>query len=369
VAGDQVRRLRPGCDRPLPGAQRDERRHHFPADRQPPGTTWREWAADRLAALIRRRSLDRDELLGSRLVEARDRVQQANRVGVGRCREELLGRRRLDDESGVHHVDPLGHSRHDTEIVRDQDHCRARVRRQPPEELEHLGLDRHVEGRRRFVGDHQLRLERERHRDHHALPHSAGELMGIAPEAILRSWNSDHAQELHGSLAGLVLRRLAVSPDRLDHLLFDRQDRVQAGHGVLEDHRDVAAAEVAHVVLRQRREVELVEQDRAALDAPGGLRQQPHDRQIRHALAAAGLADEAQRLALLDVERHAVDGVDRALVGSEADDQVLNGKQGHRQRFIRGSSDSRRPSPSRLKPIALSEIAAPVKKMIQGAWR
>ncbi len=128
------------------------------------------------------------------------------------------------------------------------------------------------------------------------------------------------------------------------------------------------APDLPHVVLWQRREIEPVEHDRAPLDLAGGLGQQPHDREVRHALAAARFANEAEPLARLDIERHAVDGVDRSLVRSEANDEVIDREERH-QRFIRGSSDSRRPSPSRLKPIALSEMAAPVKKMIHGAWR
>ena len=98
-------------------------------------------------------------------------------------------------------------------------------------------------------------------------------------------------------------------------------------------------------------------------------------------LPQPGFADEAERLARLEVERHAVDGVDRPLVGPEADDEVLDREQGRswaapagaapgaRHRLIRGSSDSRRPSPRRLNPIALIEIAAPGKKISHGAWR
>ena len=164
---------------------------------------------------------------------------------------------------------------------------------------------------------------------------------------------------------------LLVGPDRLDHLLLDGEHRVQARHRVLEDHRDVPPAELAHVVLRQGHEVEAVEQDRPPSIRPAGFGQQPHDREVRHALAAARLADEAERLARLELERDAVHGMDRALVGTKPDDQVVDVEEraSASARFIRGSSDSRRPSPRRLNPIALIEIAAPVKKMIHGAWR
>jgi hypothetical protein len=45
------------------------------------------------------------------------------------------------------------------------------------EQIEDLRLNRHVERRRRLVGDEEFGLARQRHRDHHALAHPAGELV------------------------------------------------------------------------------------------------------------------------------------------------------------------------------------------------
>ena len=69
-------------------------------------------------------------------------------------------------------------------------------------------------------------------------------------------------------------------------------------------------------------EVDAVEADRAADDAAGRIGDQPHQRQRGHALAAAGFADDRQRLAARDRKRHAVDGLDRAVAGEEVGFQV-----------------------------------------------
>ena len=163
----------------------------------------------------------------------------------------------------------------------------------------------------------------------------------------------------------VVLADLAVGLDGLDHLLLDRQHGVEAGHRVLEDHGDLATAQVAHLGLAVGQQVLTVEADRAALDAPGRLGQQAHEGQAGHALAAAGLADDAQGLALVELEGHAVDGVDGALVRAKADHEVLDAEQRHRvgYRRSRGSRDSRSPSPIRLKPTAVMTMAMPGKKM------
>ena len=55
------------------------------------------------------------------------------------------------------------------------------------QQVEDPGLDRHVERGRRLVGDQHLRVARERHRDHHALPHAAGELVRVLVERAARA--------------------------------------------------------------------------------------------------------------------------------------------------------------------------------------
>jgi hypothetical protein len=50
-------------------------------------------------------------------------------------------------------------------------------------QLQNLRLDRHVERRRGLVGDEELRLTGERHGDHDALAHAAGELVRVIVDA------------------------------------------------------------------------------------------------------------------------------------------------------------------------------------------
>ena len=56
---------------------------------------------------------------------------------------------------------------------------------EPRYEIEHFGLYRRVEPGGRLVEDEQRGVLGERHRDHHALLHSAGELVGVAAEHAL----------------------------------------------------------------------------------------------------------------------------------------------------------------------------------------
>ena len=97
----------------------------------------------------------------------------------------------------------------DAHVVRDQEDRRAVVALQPLHQLEDLRLDRHVERRRRLVGDQERRVARERHRDHHALAHPAGELVRVVVDAPLRIRDADLREQLDRSRARLALRHRA----------------------------------------------------------------------------------------------------------------------------------------------------------------
>ena len=82
------------------------------------------------------------------------------RVGVRRAVDDVGHRADLGDAAGVHHghaVAGLGDHAH---VVRDQHHRRAMLLAQALEQRNDLRLDRHVERRRRLVGDDQLAARR-----------------------------------------------------------------------------------------------------------------------------------------------------------------------------------------------------------------
>ena len=94
-------------------------------------------------------------------------------------------------------------------------------------QVEDLGLDRDVERGRRLVGDEQLRLAGEGHRDHHPLGHAARHLVRERLEPPLRVGDADHLQQLEGALAGRPALHLAVELEDLADLAADVPDRVQ----------------------------------------------------------------------------------------------------------------------------------------------
>src|SRR5262245_41324946 len=141
--------------------------------------------------------------------------------------------------------------------------------------------------------------------------------MRILLHPALGVGNVHHAEHLHGLVHGVAASEALVEPDGLGDLLTDREDRIERRHRLLEDHRDLLAADLPHLRRRQVQEVPAVVEDLTLDDAAGRLGDQPHDAERRHALAAARLAHHAERLAGLDVEVDAVDRANHALVGEE----------------------------------------------------
>ena len=101
------------------------------------------------------------------------------------------------------------------------------------EQVQDLGLDRHVEGRDRLVADDQVGLEDERAGDADALALAAGELVRVAARVLrLQTDEVHHPRDL---LPPLGRAPEAVDPQALADAVADRRPRVEARVRVLED--------------------------------------------------------------------------------------------------------------------------------------
>ena len=95
----------------------------------------------------------------------------------------------------------------------------------------------------------------------------------------------------------------------------------------------------------------------SSLHRPGRIGRavdQPHHGQARDALAGAGLADDAERLAFLDREADAVDRLDDAVVRPERRPEIRDLEDGCHASLIRGSRTAYRRSTIRLKTMTAS---------------
>ena len=124
---------------------------------------------------------------------------------------------------------------------------------------------------------------------------------------------------------GIHLRML------LQHVLDlppDFADRIQGRARVLEDHRHFAPAQVAHLILACGAHVEPGEMHRPGGDASGAI-QDAHHRIGGDRFAGAGLADDADGLALGDVHVDVLHRAHHSVPGRELDGEVGNLEQRH----------------------------------------
>ena len=209
---------------------------------------------------------DRRRRRGVGYLERGHRLDQAAGVGVAGAVHHRPVEPGLQPPPGVHHDDLVAGLGDHAEVVGDEHDRHPVLGLGVHQQREDLLLGGDVERGGRLVGEQQLRFGRDRDRDHHPLAHAAGELMRIGGEAALRRRHPDLVEQLDRAPAGLPLAEAAALAQRLDHLVADREDRVQARGRVLEDHRDLGPAELGQTVLGGRRQVLAEPTDLAAED-------------------------------------------------------------------------------------------------------
>src|SRR5689334_6640154 len=163
-----------------------------------------ERAARRDVGQRRRQALDRLELLPLE-VQARQRLEQRLRVRVARRAEQLVDVGVLDDAARVHDRDPVRDVGDHAEVVGDQDHAHVAFLLDLRQQVHDLSLHGDVQRGGGLVRDQQLRVESQRHRDHRALPHAAGELVRVVRDPSLGVRDLHLVQELDRALAGVRL--------------------------------------------------------------------------------------------------------------------------------------------------------------------
>ena len=116
---------------------------------------------------------------------------------------------------------------------------------QADQQIEDLLLDGDVERGGRLVGDQQLGIAGDGHGDHDALALAARHLVREGPQPLGRVGNADLRQQLDGAGAARGAVHAHVEAQHLLDLEADGEAGIEAGHRLLEDHRDVLADDLA----------------------------------------------------------------------------------------------------------------------------
>ena len=203
----------------------------------------------------------------------------------------------------------------DAEVMRDEDVRQTHLLLKLFEKVQDLRLNGHVQRRNGLVADDQLRLHRKSAGNADSLAAAAVEFVGIAVDKALSK--TDGVHELEHAVFDLVLvRQDFIEPDGLGNDLVDRLLGVERGIRILEDDLHILA-HVPHLGFRELGDILSFKEHLA-----GGRLNETKNGPARRGLAAAGLADQPQRLAALQVEADVVDRVQHTVTGLEVFFQV-----------------------------------------------
>ena len=141
----------------------------------------------------------------------------------------------LHQSTQIHHPHPIAHVAHHREIVGDEEIRHLALALQVFQDVEHLSLHAHIQGRSRFVTDQEIGFTGQGAGNRDALSLTAGELMGIARQVLSRQ--AHRTQQRHGFVVqegGITLP--AMLTQGFAHDVCHRPARIQAGIGVLKNH-------------------------------------------------------------------------------------------------------------------------------------
>ena len=205
------------------------------------------------------------------------------------------------DLARIHDVYELRIARDKPKVVRNQQQRRLPLVGNSHDKVKHVALRRHVERSRRLVGDEQVRRLRKRHRYHHALLLSAGQLARIPAHRSGRKPNR-LKQPLHRIGAILPACRIFITPHALLNLSAYAQDGIEALHRILEHVGDARRTDDAAAYLRTLNKTTYCKRSQR--------------------LAAAGFADKRDTPVLRDVEGHVADRHGHPTLHAEGDPQI-----------------------------------------------
>ena len=263
-----------------------------------------------------------------RKIRALQRPEQLLCLRRLRFLEDLLDSSLLNDVPIVHHEHMLADPPHHGKLMRDEQNSHAVLLLKLIQKLEYPVARLRVERRRRLIEDQQPRPQEHRDGDHHTLPLPAGQFLRNASKDALRLRELDLHKGVRQLFILLLLRQMhVVVREHFPHLTPDRHRGVQRRHRLLEHHRHHVAAEHRELFLRAREHIDRP-RVRAKQDFPrhtGRIGQKAHNGQRRHALAAAGFADNSEPFARMKRKIHILDDrLQRSVRALKADGKVAH---------------------------------------------
>jgi len=167
----------------------------------------------------------------------------------------------FNNQPGVHDVDPGGDMADHGQVVGNIQDRGAMFPLQRTKELKNLCLDGDIQGSSGLIGNQELRTAREGHGNHHTLPLSAAQLVGIVLDPLLGYGNTHILEEFKASLMHLVPWKRFVNFNGFSNLVPNGEDRVQGRKGFLEYHGDLFSPDGTKLFFIQVKKIFFVEED------------------------------------------------------------------------------------------------------------
>ena len=151
--------------------------------------------------------------------------------------------------------------------------------------------------------------------------------MGVFVHAPARIRDADIAQRILRDRLCLACANALMQQNRLGDLVADGVDRIERGHRLLKNHRDLAPAHPAHIALRQLHQIAALKHHLPGKDLPGRHRNQAQSRQRRDRFSTAAFPHQRHGLPGKDRECYILHGPDLPAFGVERDRQTLHIQQ------------------------------------------
>ena len=240
----------------------------------------------------------------------------------------LFGQAELHQIAAIHHRHLVGNVGDHAHVMGHQHAAHLTLFAEGADKLEDLILNGDVECCGRLIGDDQLRIAGERDGDNHPLTHATGKLVRILFDAQLRLRDTHRPHQLQCLGKSGFAREVGIGQNGLHQLMLNGEQRVEGGHGVLEDEPDTGTTDGPHLVLALAGDELAIEIDIATGDA--ARRAQEIDNGVADGgLAGAGFTDHPDNLTLFDREREILHRGQHPVAGGVLDPQVLYFEQGH----------------------------------------
>ena len=250
---------------------------------------------------------------------ARQGREKSHGVRMGGIAEDLLNIADLCNGTRVHDVNPIRNLGYNGQVMGDVQEGHMPLFLEFPEKVEYLVLNGDVKGGRWFIGNDEVGFARQGHGDHDTLALSAAEVVRIVLHALFRSCDSHIGKEFDCPAVRLGLLYNLMGNDRFLDLIANGEDRIEGGHGFLEDHGDLLTPKPLERILFEIQEVFPFEEDLPPPDLSGRLRHQLEYGEGRNGLAAAGLADKADGFPFFQLVAHPIYGPGYDIVAVEKD--------------------------------------------------